>query len=151
VKVVLVGRRAGGRRRVQTVVRLGGVGRGNIGSHLRLRLRRVLRRRADLGLRGVVSSSSRILVCRFLFRRCVGDGVWVVRTWLCVLGGGPVVHKRGDSRARMPTNLLKEEFLELDLWRRVNITSGKKSGKLTSPTRSKQGDGRLGLPRWNRG
>lgn len=109
VKIVLVGRRAGGRRRVQTVIRLRGVGRWNIRSNLRLRC--ILRRRADLGLRGVVSSSSRILVCRFLFRGCVDDGVWVVRTWLCVLRSGPVVHKREDSRARMPTNLGRNSFL----------------------------------------
>lgn len=108
VKVVLVGRRTGGRRRVQTVVRLRGVGRGNIGGS-NLRLRSVLWCRANLGLRGVVSTgSSRSLVCRFLFRRCVGNGGWVVRTWLCVLGSRPVVHKRKDSRARMPTNLWRK-------------------------------------------
>lgn len=75
------------RRRVQAVVRLGGVGRRNIGGSS-VRLRGVLRVRAHLWLRGVgvgvVSrGSSRGLVCGGRggrFRRCVGDGRWVVRT-----------------------------------------------------------------------
>lgn len=145
VKIVLVGRRAGGRRRVQTVIRLRGVGRRNIRSNLRLRC--VLRRRADLRLRGVVSSSSRILVCRFLFRGCVGDGVWVVRTWLCVLGSGPVVHKREDSRARMPTNLGMNSFLRwICVKTRRHNNGWEKVGKIDESVRyvPSKGTGALG-------
>lgn len=71
-EIVLVGGRTSGRR-VQPVLWLGGVGGRNVGgSNLRLCV-------LDVG-RGVVSrGSSRSLVCRLGFRRCVGDGR-VVRT-----------------------------------------------------------------------
>lgn len=145
MKVILVARRAGGGRRVQTVVRLRGVGRRNIGGS-NLRLRCILRRGAGLGLRGVVSSSSRSLFCGFLFRRCVGDGVWVVRTWLCVLGSGPVVHKREDSRAKMPTNLSREIFrfrpVVEDASTQQWVLGGGKLGKLTSRSDTFQARGR---------
>ena len=64
------GRARGWRRLVQTVVGLRRVG-GSAGSDLRLR--RVLRVRARLGLRGVLSrGSSRSLVCSCKFRMCRG-------------------------------------------------------------------------------
>jgi len=88
-KVLLVGGRAS-RWRVQPVLWLGSIG----GAHLGLRC--VL----DVGW-GVMSrgSSSRSLVCG-LFRRGVGGGRMVVRTWLCVLGSWPVHKKLCSSRAR---------------------------------------------------
>lgn len=73
-KVVLVGGRASGRR-VQPVLRLRGVRGRNIGGS-NLGLRRVL----HVGWGVVSRGSSRSLVCRRMFRRCVGDGRVVVRT-----------------------------------------------------------------------
>lgn len=80
-EVVLVGGRASRVRGVQPVVRLGGVGGRDIGGS-NLRLRFVF----HLGLRRVIvlsRGSSRGLVCEGRggrFRRCFGDGRWVVRT-----------------------------------------------------------------------